>query len=453
MSQAEDLLRSIVEDSDEAHIVVGLDRKITVPAELKNIAVQYDTNVRTVTFDIPRHYDGRDLYAMTLFVYCHRPDGTVNSYPAENVSIDAEDEEILHFKWTITSAVTSLPGNIKISISAKSFDESGNVDKRWSSEINEDLVISPNYQSDDVLEEESPDTVSQIYSKIDTVEKALSNHDHDTRYYRKEVLDESLVAPDWNQNDESAPDYIKNRPFYAESESFENIFYDKDFYQPFSPIENPFPSNISLAEGETYLVTFNGTEYECMAYPTKLEGMHFIGNAAMASSVLGVEIIGGNNAPFAFLADSKANALCLPNTETATISISKNGEPLVDNASVAVSDKDETGTNEMLISDRFVLGETYNVVFDGVQYNITAIQMGDAIAIVNEDTYNPFSIGTIAISDDQIVSMIKSKKGLHSIRITKNVTDIHIHEIDKRYLGYEVTTSTLFNGTVTIGDQ
>lgn len=459
MSQAEDLLRSIVEDSDEAHIVVGLDRKITVPAELKNIAVQYDTNVRTVTFDIPRHYDGRDLYAMTLFVYCHIPDGTVNSYPAEDVSIDAEDEEMLHFKWTITSAVTSLPGNIKISISAKSFDESGNVDKRWSSEINDDLVISPSYQSDDVLEEESPDTISQIYSKIDTVEKALSNHDHDARYYRKEVLDESLVAPDWDQNDETASDYIKNRPFYTESVSFENIFFDKDFYLPFAVIENPFPSNISfisLAEGETYLVTFNGTEYECMAYPTQEEGTYFIGNAVMASSVFEVEeIIGGNNAPFLFLANSdlNANALYLPNTETATISISKNGETLVDNASVAVIDEDGTDGFGTPVSDIFVLGETYNVVFDGVQYQFTASEWSKfdgAICIGNEDTCYPFFMVTANL-EGQFSCMLSSKKGLHSIRITTNVSDIHIHEIDKKYLGYKEATTTIFDGSVYIG--
>lgn len=448
MSQAENLLRSIVEDSDEAHIVVGLDRKITVPAELKNIAVQYDTNVRTVTFDIPRHYDGRDLYAMTLFVYCHRPDGTVNSYPAEDVSIDTEDDEILHFKWTITSSVTSLPGNIKISISAKSFDESGNVDKRWSSEINDDLVISPNYQSDDVLEEESPDTVSQIYSKIDNVEKALSNHDHDARYYRKEVLDEALVAPDWNQNDETAHDYIKNRPFYTDDPA-ETVFFDKDFYVSFAPILNPFQSNISLAEGETYLVTFNGTEYECMVYPTPMEGLYFIGNAVMATSMYGIETTGGNNAPFAFFAYPESNALVLPNTETAAISISKNGETLVDNVSVAVSDEDGIGELEMPVSDMFVLGETYNVVFDGVQYQFTARELNGAICIGNEDTYDPFFMWTGNMEKAIFACGIQSKKGLHSIRITTNVS--HIHEIDKKYLGYELKTMTLFDGTVTIG--
>lgn len=318
MSQAEDLLRSIVEDSDEAHIVVGLDRKITVPAELKNIAVQYDTNVRTVTFDIPRHYDGRDLYAMTLFVYCHRPDGTVNSYPAENVSIDAEDEEILHFKWTITSAVTSLPGNIKISISAKSFDESGNVDKRWSSEINDDLVISPNYQSDDVLEEESPDTVSQIYSKIDTVEKALSNHDHDTRYYRKEVLDESLVAPDWNQNDESAPDYIKNRPFYRTPSKITAL--DNKTYSFENMVDAVYISfdgmlPVEFVEGKSATVTWDGTAYEC----TVIGG--FIGN----TSILG----GGDDTGEPFCINNSAdNGFMIAtkdSSETHTVSLSLDG--------------------------------------------------------------------------------------------------------------------------------
>lgn len=36
----------------EPHIVVGSDRMITVPDELKNIAVQYDHNVETREINI-----------------------------------------------------------------------------------------------------------------------------------------------------------------------------------------------------------------------------------------------------------------------------------------------------------------------------------------------------------------------------------------------------------------
>ena len=57
---AEELLDSLSEEeisaytadsATEEHIVVGADRFITVPDSLKRIAVQFDHNIETVTFD------------------------------------------------------------------------------------------------------------------------------------------------------------------------------------------------------------------------------------------------------------------------------------------------------------------------------------------------------------------------------------------------------------------
>ena len=52
----------------EEHIKIGLDRHITVPESLKRIAVQYDHNVETVTFDCPRYWDGHDMSKMTVYI-------------------------------------------------------------------------------------------------------------------------------------------------------------------------------------------------------------------------------------------------------------------------------------------------------------------------------------------------------------------------------------------------
>ena len=45
----------------EPHIVIDSHRAITVPEQLKRIAVQFDHNFETVTFDCPRYWDGHDL--------------------------------------------------------------------------------------------------------------------------------------------------------------------------------------------------------------------------------------------------------------------------------------------------------------------------------------------------------------------------------------------------------
>lgn len=78
MSQAEDLLDSLSEEEssyfagtspNERHIVIGKDRFITVPEELKKIAVQGDNNIETVTFDCPRYWDEHDLSATIFQTY------------------------------------------------------------------------------------------------------------------------------------------------------------------------------------------------------------------------------------------------------------------------------------------------------------------------------------------------------------------------------------------------
>ena len=108
MSKAEDLLNSLAEEeegvvvtvsSNEPHIVVGLDRFITVPDQIKKIGVQYDHDIETITFDCPRFWDGNDLSTMKIYINYMREDGHVGMYLCDIVSIE---DDIMHFNWTIS---------------------------------------------------------------------------------------------------------------------------------------------------------------------------------------------------------------------------------------------------------------------------------------------------------------------------------------------------------------
>nr|DAG57987.1 MAG TPA: hypothetical protein [Caudoviricetes sp.] len=73
------------------------------------------------------------------------------------------------------------------------------------------------------------------------------------------------VQPDYNQNDSTAADYIKNRPFYEKIQ--ENVLLEQTFSTN-HPEERPdlnlwetTESQIQLKEGETVKVLFNGVEY------------------------------------------------------------------------------------------------------------------------------------------------------------------------------------------------
>ena len=75
----------------------------------------------------------------------------------------------------------------------------------------------------------------------------------------------SGVQSDWNQNDETAPDYVKNRPFYTGApvetvlleETTVEFVYQNGFYLA------EFPVSFNAEFGQTYKISWDRTIYEC----------------------------------------------------------------------------------------------------------------------------------------------------------------------------------------------
>ena len=94
---------------------------------------------------------------------------------------------------------------------------------------------------------------------------------------------QSTVQSNWNQNDSTAPDYVKNRPFYTgdpvETAIVEEItvpFSDSGDGLYIGQIESTF----SVTVGETYKVSWDGSTYECIC--GDIEGILFLGNLSIA---------------------------------------------------------------------------------------------------------------------------------------------------------------------------
>ena len=91
----------------------------------------------------------------------------------------------------------------------------------------------------------------------------------------------SGVQPDWNQNDDTQQDYVKNRPFYTGypvetvlvEESTVSFAGDRGLYTA------NFPSTFEATVGETYKVSWDGIVYECTS--VSVEGLPAIGNLAI----------------------------------------------------------------------------------------------------------------------------------------------------------------------------
>ena len=92
---------------------------------------------------------------------------------------------------------------------------------------------------------------------------------------------ERVVEPDWNQNDATQPDYVKNRPFYTGNpvetvlveESTINFFDDNGLYFA------EFPSTFEATVGETYKVSWDSTVYECTC--VDFNGVLYMGNMSI----------------------------------------------------------------------------------------------------------------------------------------------------------------------------
>ena len=179
MGNAENLLDSISEDEialltadmdGEPHIIIEATRNITVPEELKRIAVQFDHDVETVIFDCPRYWDEHDLTKMKIYINYMRSDGYMDSYLAQKVSVDAADTSIIHFNWTISRNVTEVKGTLSFLVCAKAVDSNGNEKNHWNSELNQKMYVSEGLECEESVIISHSDIITQLLVRMDDVE-------------------------------------------------------------------------------------------------------------------------------------------------------------------------------------------------------------------------------------------------------------------------------------------
>lgn len=116
--------------------------------------------------------------------------------------------------------------------------------------------------------------------------------------------------PDWNQNDPTAVDYVKNRPFYSD-DPIEIVLLEATYTATKDNHYLSISDKIDVSVGEILNVEFDGVLYECEVFSG--EGEPLIGNG---SGSFGYG--GGNGEPFCFW---NAGMIWLQNSGTHTIKI------------------------------------------------------------------------------------------------------------------------------------
>lgn len=102
----------------------------------------------------------------------------------------------------------------------------------------------------------------------------------------------SVIQSDWNQNNPTAPDYVKNRTHYTETVDSE-LIPKTDHTFGVGPMGVYSMATVDLVEGNTYTVMWDEQEYECICYQTGN------GLAIGCSTFIGVEGF-DNGEPFVF---------------------------------------------------------------------------------------------------------------------------------------------------------
>ena len=219
MSEAENLLDQLA-DGDaaimmanpetEPHIVIGTDRFITVPTELRRIGVQYDHNIETVMFDCPRYWDGRDLSAMRVYVNYMRSDGGVGMYLAEDVTIDETDENIMHFSWILSGNATKSKGSLSFLVCAKAVDGDGNEVNHWNSELNREMTISEGLEVQETIINQYPDIITTLLVRMESVEYYYEDFKRISAE-TKQYVDEAIASSDANLTGYATEEYVDGK--------------------------------------------------------------------------------------------------------------------------------------------------------------------------------------------------------------------------------------------------
>ena len=134
----------------------------------------------------------------------------------------------------------------------------------------------------------------------------------------------AAANPDWNQNDATQPDYIKNRPFYT-GDPVETIlieettapFSDSGYGYYMAEVESTFEAT----DGETYKVSWDGTVYECTCmfyFNTFLIGnQSIIGVGYDTGEPFIIGIFNGQNTKISTLDTSAFHTFSIISSETA----------------------------------------------------------------------------------------------------------------------------------------
>lgn len=283
---------------------------------------------------------------------------------------------------------------------------------------------------------------------------------------------------DWNQNDENAIDYVKNRTHWVENGG---VVILPECQPPYDENEGAFviPGSVPLESGKTVTLTvnWNGTDYECKTYWMSMDAENdtvICGNSAVMLEMWGITAE-ENECPF-IIGAMPGMGMCmflpLDGSTELTVSIYQGGGEVIHHLDPKyikdmyhVEQAPVTGLAETTYENvsspiqmqtvlPITVGATYTVMWNGTLYECTASSgvngikyLGNgAIYGVSENTGEPFFIIT---SDSDNVSIIIFNDGSTTVTLSYEGVVNKIHTIDPKYIPENILphNTNLVNGS------
>lgn len=373
-----------VVDSDSRFVINSTTRVISTTSDKLEL-IQGDHQSERITFEIPKIVEGHDM-SLCDRIEIHyinidrRTSATSRDvYIADDVAVDGDK---LTFSWLISGNATKYYGRLNFIILFECLDPDGNYTYKWNTEICKLLTIGEGISN----------TSAVIEDHSDILEK-----------FRKEILEEAgenSIQPDWNQNDETAKDYVKNRPFYEDVA--ETVLLEEGIVSFTNPSGGFYyaaiPTTIELTAGETYKVSWDGATYECVC--ESIMGYDVIGNP----SIIGMGADTGDPFIITPLADDNGTEIYTKDTSAShTISISVFAGELVkiDEKYLPISTDDSYGVikkSDIVSAYNFLM----NAPHDQMVEAINAFNTGNASIVWHGvkviDAYYDSSDDTISVT-------------------------------------------------------
>ena len=162
----------MVEPENEPVIEINADlRHITIPEELKDIAVTGDHLCETIYFSCPRYFDGEDLSNHSCII---RYINAGNEYgECDVVDITTENDRI-KFGWSIDNKATRYSGIIKFTVQFETISDS--IEYQWQTTPAE-LNILPGLNIESTITDQDDVLFRSLTRRISALEEKVAEFD------------------------------------------------------------------------------------------------------------------------------------------------------------------------------------------------------------------------------------------------------------------------------------